>query len=352
MTQKISPAVFSSAARMASAMRRLSTSEIMTSPAPRGAAAPERAAPAGEAAAPRKAVGPGRARRSPRARDWDEDRSACTSSRSYAGLRVSAVLAGDTADNHEENEQKEQKGEDIEEAWLVVRSFFGARLPFLGIDRHRLDDVVDPATDAASEIVRPKARNDGVLDDELRYRVGKRAFEAITDFDAHLAFVRRDDQQRAGILLFLSDLPMTPELVTVVLDRGSLKRLQRNHNELSGGLGLELGELALERGLGRRVEDSGIVDHRAGELREGERAGPSELHRRWLCQILRHRERLHRFVASVERRCPNEARKCLEFRVVGSHAIDVVATRNRNAVSVPSSCDCSARKFWFDFRSG
>src|SRR5215813_14495721 len=37
MTQKISPAVFSSAARMASAMRRLSTSEIMTSPAPRGA---------------------------------------------------------------------------------------------------------------------------------------------------------------------------------------------------------------------------------------------------------------------------------------------------------------------------
>src|SRR6516225_9772462 len=39
MTQKISPAVFSSAARMASAMRRLSTSEIVTSPAPRGAVA-------------------------------------------------------------------------------------------------------------------------------------------------------------------------------------------------------------------------------------------------------------------------------------------------------------------------
>src|SRR5262245_63128805 len=39
MTQKISPAVFSSAARMAPAMRALSTSEIMTSPAPRGAVA-------------------------------------------------------------------------------------------------------------------------------------------------------------------------------------------------------------------------------------------------------------------------------------------------------------------------
>ena len=66
---------------------------------------------------------------------------------------------------------------------------------------------------------------------------------------------------------------MTPELVTVVLNRGSLKRLQRNHNELAGGLGLELGELALERGLGRRIENSGIVHHTAGELRESERIG-------------------------------------------------------------------------------
>jgi hypothetical protein len=71
----------------------------------------------------------------------------------------------------------------------------------------------------------------------------------------------------------LSDLPVTPELVAVVLNRGSLKRLQRNHDELAGGLGLELGEFALEPGLGRRVENSGIVDHTAGELREGERIG-------------------------------------------------------------------------------
>src|SRR6516165_6417108 len=203
MTQKISPAVFSSAARMASAMRHLSTSEIMTSPTARGAAAlsrpsarpkrklpdapaPPNEPPAGEAAAPREAAGPGQARRSPRTRDRNEDRSARASSRSCAGLRVSAALAGDAADNHEENEQKEQKREDIEEARLVVRSLFGARLPFLGIDRHRLDDVIDPPTDAAGEIVGPKTRNDGVLDDELRYRVGKRAFEADRSVaDAH-----------------------------------------------------------------------------------------------------------------------------------------------------------------------
>src|SRR5262245_21746549 len=119
MTQKISPAVFSSAARTASAMRRLSRSEIMTSPTPRGAAAAERAAPAGEAA-PREAAGPGRARRSPRTGDRDEDRPARASSRSGAGLSVSTASAGDTADNHEENEQKEQKRENIEEARLVV----------------------------------------------------------------------------------------------------------------------------------------------------------------------------------------------------------------------------------------
>src|SRR6516162_10250275 len=273
MTQKISPAVFSSATRMASTMRALSNSEIIALPAPGGAAAPERAAAAGEAAAPREAAGPGRARRSPRTRDRDEDRSACASSRSCAGLRVSAVLTGDTADNHEENEQKEQKGEDIEEAWLVVRSSFGARLPFLRIDRHCLDDVIDPATNAAGEIVGPKTRNDGVLYDELRYRVGERTLEAVADLDAHLAFVRCHDEQRAGILLFLSDLPVTPELVTVVLDRGALERLDRDHDKLPCGLGLEVGELALKRCLGRRVENSGIVDHTAGELREGERIG-------------------------------------------------------------------------------
>src|SRR5215831_15982937 len=71
MTQKISPAVFSSAARMASAMRRLSTSEIMASPAARGAAPsrpstrpkrklPEAPAPPNEPPPPEKPPPPGK----------------------------------------------------------------------------------------------------------------------------------------------------------------------------------------------------------------------------------------------------------------------------------------------------
>src|SRR5262249_4497997 len=67
----------------------------------RGAATAERTAPAGEATAPREAAGPGRARRSPRARDRNQDRSAGAPSRPCAGVRVSGASAGDTADNHE-----------------------------------------------------------------------------------------------------------------------------------------------------------------------------------------------------------------------------------------------------------
>src|SRR5262249_36714855 len=157
-------------ARMASTMRTLSTSEIIASPASRGAAAAERATAAGEAASSR----PGGARRPPRTRNRDKDRSPCASPWSCAALRVSAALPGDAAHDHEENEQEEHEGEDIDEAGLVVWPLLGARLPFLGVDRYRLNNIVHPATDAADEIVGPEARDDGVLYDELRYRVGKR----------------------------------------------------------------------------------------------------------------------------------------------------------------------------------
>src|SRR5215510_2089593 len=71
MTQKISPGVCSSAARMASAMRRLSTSEIMASPAARGAASsrsstrptrklPEAPPPPNEPPLPEKPPPPGK----------------------------------------------------------------------------------------------------------------------------------------------------------------------------------------------------------------------------------------------------------------------------------------------------
>lgn len=57
-----------------------------------------------------------------------------------------------------------------------------------------MDDVIDPAADPAGKIVRAKARDNGVLYDELRYRIGERAFKTVADLDAYLAFVRRYDK--------------------------------------------------------------------------------------------------------------------------------------------------------------
>src|SRR5262245_29339358 len=271
MTQKISPAVFSSATRMASTMRNLSASEIIALPAPRGPAAHERAAAAGKPAAePTGRARPGGPRRPPRARNRDEDRAAGASSGSRTGLCVSTVAPGDAAYNHEENEQEEHEHENIDEGRFVVRPLSGARLPCLRIDRHGLDDVVHPATDTAGEVIGPKTRDDGVLDDEPGHCVGERPFKAVTHLDTHLALVRRHNQQGAGIFLLLTDLPVTPELVAIILDRRSLQRLQRDHDELAGGLALEIGELLLERGFAGRIENSGVVNNTAGERREGQ----------------------------------------------------------------------------------
>ena len=151
------------------------------------------------------------------------------------------TLSCDAAHDHEQDHHEEQKCQQVGYVGLVVRALFGTRLPFLRIDRHRLDDVVDPATDPTCETVGPQAWDDGILNDELRYRVGKRSFEAISDLDAYLALVRRYDQQGASVFLFLSDLLVTPELIAIVLDRGSLQRLERNHNQLARGLGVEIG---------------------------------------------------------------------------------------------------------------
>src|SRR5262245_16853363 len=224
MTQKISPAGFSSAARMASTMRRWSTSEIIALPAPRCAATAERATAAGEPAREAAGVGPRGVRRPPRARDRDEDRAAWTSPRCCAGPVLTA-LPGDPAHDHEENEQEQHERENIDQARLVVRSLFCTLFPFVRIDRHRLDDVVDAAIDATGKIVGAETRDDRILDDEPGNRVSERSFEAITDLDADFALVRRHDQQGAGVFVLLADLPVTSELVAIVLDRGSLQRL-------------------------------------------------------------------------------------------------------------------------------
>jgi len=138
----------------------------MASPAPRSAATAEGAATTGETAA--KATGRAAPRGTgpaPRARHRQDDRSAQASAPRGTGLRP--TLSCDAAHDHEQDHHEEQKCQQVGYVGLVVRALFGTRLPFLRIDRH----VVDPTTDPTCEIVGPQAWDDGILNDELRYRV-------------------------------------------------------------------------------------------------------------------------------------------------------------------------------------
>jgi hypothetical protein len=69
----------------------------------------------------------------------------------------------------------------------------------------------------------------------------------------------------AAVLPFLSNLPMTAELVAIIFNRSSLRRLQRDHDELTSGLRLEVGKLLFKRSLGCRVEHARFIDHAARE---------------------------------------------------------------------------------------
>src|SRR5262249_20296847 len=91
--------------------------------------------------------------------------------------------------------------------------------------------------------------------------------------DAYLTFVRRNDQKCPSVLFFLANPPVPPELVAIVLDRGALQGLEGDDDKLPRGFCFELGEVALEGGPGRGIENPGLVDHAAGEHGEGQCIG-------------------------------------------------------------------------------
>ena len=140
----------------------------------------------------------------------------------------------------------------------------GPLLPFRGIGGQHGDDVVDAARDAAAEVAGLEARRDGVGDDDLRQRVGQRAFEAVADLDPHPPLVRRDQQQHAVVLRLLAELPGAEQLVGVGLDLLALQRADGGDDELDAGLGLEIRELRLRARPARR---------RRNDVRPGRRRG-------------------------------------------------------------------------------
>ncbi len=263
-------------------------------------------------------------------------------------------------------EENHQEAEKCRKRIVLLRRCLRLFLEFVARARGDIDDGVGAGADAALIVVDAKTRQDLALDDDAGDGVGERALEAIADFDANLALVRRDDQHDAVVAALLADAPMAAELVAVFLNRPSAQRFQRDDDELRRRFGLETFELGIEVDLRRGIENVRFVDDAAGELREivvlrecdparreqqecAEQEQPDagverrahdapalalllEIDLRRLHLLLGDGERLHRLVAAIENVRPDDAGESSQLGVIDAHCFDVVAPRNRDAV--------------------
>src|SRR6202030_732929 len=94
---------------------------------------------------------------------------------------------------------------------------------------------LSPRQHARVKITAPEVRHDVALDYRAADRVGQLSFQAVANLDSHLMLARHDDQHRASILALLTDPPLPPELVAVILDRIAAERLERDHHHLFAG---------------------------------------------------------------------------------------------------------------------
>src|SRR5581483_4410802 len=128
----------------------------------------------------------------------------------------------DAADDDEDRDDEPEFGgenprEHADEPSRLARGGLGALLEFLRAAAQDLHEIVDAARNPARKIAGAKTRQDRVLDDQLRYRVGQRAFEAVADLDPHLSLGRRNDQQCAVVDALLADPPVASKLIAEIL---------------------------------------------------------------------------------------------------------------------------------------
>src|SRR5262249_2035097 len=156
----------------------------------RGAAATREAASIRETATPRTAGTPARRPVSP----GRHPPGGPTSAAPWRGSKRRLMVGVDDPDDDQDGDDDQPYGQAAEQDRIVLGALRGAALPLLGIAGQDLDYVVDAARDAAGKVVRAEARDDSVLDDELRHRVRQRTLEPVADLDPHLALVRRDQE--------------------------------------------------------------------------------------------------------------------------------------------------------------
>ena len=184
------------------------------------------------------------------------------------------------------------------------------------------DDRVDAVRDALVVVAGLELRRHHVADDAARRDVGQRAFETVTDFDAHLAVLRHDDDQHAVVLAFLPELPVLEHLGRVFLDRLAADRRHGQHRDLIARRLL----VRLERG-GRACRASP-----ASGSRRCRRRGRSETERRPRAATERQRDpreqRNRRRSRSASRR--RESSRHLALRSAGRASSFVGAGAARN----------------------
>ena len=132
---------------------------------------------------------------------------------------------------------------------------------------------VDTGNDPASHIVFAELRQDIILDNDTRQCIGHDPFETIADFDAHLAFIGRDQQDQAIVLFrlavtILTDAPGPPKLIAIVGDIVAFETIDRRDDQLAIGLGFQRGQFRGEISLLRRIEQIRLIDDATGKFRE------------------------------------------------------------------------------------
>ena len=101
---------------------------------------------------------------------------------------------------------------------------------------YRLKDLYRCGKHAGIVIALLEIGQHRILDDESGLRVGKLTLQPVTDFDARLVFVGRDDDKRAVALALLPDAPGAAELIAIIGDVGALQLFQRDDDDLIAGL--------------------------------------------------------------------------------------------------------------------
>ena len=123
-------------------------------------------------------------------------------------------------------------------------------------------------TDAARVVALLEARREVVADQLTGKSIRQHAFEAIADFDFHLAIVRRDQDQHAIVFLRLSDAPLLEQAIGILVDRHAVQRFDGRDGDLGRCLLFQLIEHAINRGLGGGVDHIGEIVNAAGRLGE------------------------------------------------------------------------------------